>query len=235
MQVTLVNRVLRVITMVWLATLTAGVEARTVLEVPATHGLRLWMSFGRFMFLPCLIMANHANFVLPFRWVLFFQLFTVCFSLSMLARLACFIADTPPLVLFVEKSCVFVRSVMYTLVMVLGAPFEVHDDHRQCQAAQGALRLGLYVYVLLLLLVPCLVVFFTELSMKASFVKAQQQLYLKDVWPMMDSRLIQGVTGYAVLLGSWFVCEGAINALSPVSCSSKGLLVMGWRGLMDRE
>jgi heme exporter protein D len=105
------------------------------------------------------------------------------------------------------------------------------------------LLLHVFAYVVLLVVLPLLVVYFVELSMKTNYLRQkqrrqQQQQEGSDAQrglvqqlqfsPMVDSAWVRIVVSYACVVGAFYACSTVVTLLSPVTCSSSdGSLVFG--------
>jgi hypothetical protein len=93
----------------------------------------------------------------------------------------------------------------------------------ECQGLEGLVLLCLYACLLLLVLAPCLCVYFAELRVKLGFLR-QQHLLLQHAPPCPHFGVGRAVVVYGVLVGGWLACEAAVLFLSPLRCNSLGVL-----------
>jgi hypothetical protein len=93
----------------------------------------------------------------------------------------------------------------------------------ECQGLEGLVLLCLYANLLLLVLVPCLCVYFAELRLKLGFLH-EQQLSLQHAPPCLDFLVWRAVVIYGVVVGGWLACEAVVLFLSPLRCNSLGVL-----------
>jgi hypothetical protein len=185
-----------------------------------------FLSLMRSLIVPPMAVFNHANFVLPFAFVLPAQLWTFATCTWMMRTSACIIAQQAEHLQLSQQACGVLRSVMYNLGMLLGGPPQgsaAANAVHECGGLQGVVLLGLYLHVVLLLVVPCLAVYLIELNMKLSFIKSEK-LRLDHTWPIMESTLIKVVLGYAAVVGGWMACEVAVLTIAPLKCDDHGLL-----------
>jgi hypothetical protein len=185
-----------------------------------------FLSLMRSLIVPPMAVFNHANFVLPFAFVLPAQLWTFATCTWMMRTSACIIAQQAEHLQLSQQACGVLRSVMYNLGMLLGGPPQgsaAANVVHECGGLQGVVLLGLYLHVVLLLVVPCLAVYLIELNMKLSFIKLKE-LRLDHTWPIMESTLIKVVLGYAAVVGGWMACEVAVLTIAPLKCDDHGLL-----------
>lgn len=188
-----------------------------------------FLNLMRMLLVPPMAVFNHANFILPFVYVLPAQLWTFVTCSWMLRTSACIVAAQDGHLRITQHTCSVLRAAMYNLAMLLGGPSlqspaaAPKDGVQQCGALQGVVLLGLYLHVILLLVVPCLAVYLIELNMKVSFVRSQG-LGFEQTWAIMDSSLIKAVAGYGAVVGGWMACEMSVLTVAPLRCSDQGLL-----------
>lgn len=187
----------------------------------------------RQILVPPIAVFNHGCFVLAFQIVLPAQIWTFCTCASMMRTSTCVVSDNPDNMQAAQQICSGLRSAMYTLSGLLATPHvgtaagaagaAASGGLDACGGLQGVVMLGLYLHVFLLLVVPCLAIYLFELNMKLSFVRMHGWV-LEHTWPIMDSRLIKVVVGYAAVVGGWMACEVAVLTVAPLRCSGAGLL-----------
>jgi len=173
-----------------------------------------------------LFYLNHANYILPFAYVLPAQLLTLLATIMMARVLTCVIAnDTATLLQVSQRVCKCMKVAMHYLALLGLPPGDVADAAAaECQGVDGLILLTLYANVFVLVLIPCLVVYFVELDLKLGFIK-QQRLLLLQAYPCLDSRLCKGLIVYSAVVGSWLACEVIVTLMSPLECDSSGVLV----------
>jgi hypothetical protein len=87
------------------------------------------------------------------------------------------------------------------------------DDGKICNSSTaGATQLVVYANVVLLLVLPCLVVYQLEWSQKDKFVRHSKQRLLS--WPWPDSLLTVVFVLYIAVVAPWYACFYLINKLS---------------------
>jgi hypothetical protein len=96
----------------------------------------------------------------------------------------------------------------------------------ECAGVDGFLLLCVYANVLMLLVGPCLTVYFIELNLKMGFLK-QQGLTLQHAPPCLGSRLCRLVVVYGGVVGAWMACEVAVLTSAPLHCDASGMLARG--------
>jgi hypothetical protein len=112
-----------------------------------------------------------------------------------------------------------------------------------CQGAEAVLLLHAFAYVVLLVVLPLLVLYFVELSLKTNFLRQKQRRQQQQLqegsdvqlsWvhrlqfsPMVDSTWVRVVVSYACVVGAFYACNAVVTLLLPVSCSGDGRLVFG--------
>lgn len=184
-----------------------------------------FLNLMRSLIVPPMAVFNHANFVLPFAFVLPAQMWTFVTCSWMMRTSTCIVAQQAENLQLSQQACGVLRNAMYNLGMLLGGPPQgaVTNAVHECGGLQGVVLLGLYLHVLLLVVVPCLAVYLIELNMKLSFIKTHA-LSLEHTWPIMDSKLIKVVMGYGAVVGGWMACEVAVLTIAPLQCTDAGLL-----------
>jgi hypothetical protein len=170
---------------------------------------------------------NHAAYVLPFRYFLAAQLVTVACELRIASAILCLFSHVPGTHMqLAQHLCQHMKQAMHYLGLPLlarpaGVPL-ADAAAAECQGLNGAALLSLYISVVLLVLVPCLLVYFAELNLKMGFIR-QRQLVLQHAPPCPDTRLAKAVVVYAAFVCSWIACEAVVLALTPVQCSKSGI------------
>lgn len=228
MQVTLVNRLLRVFTVFMVAlSMTPHKTSHflSIIEHKRPSQSSPWISLMRLLLGVPVFYITHANFVLPFPYVLAAQLCTLFSTCMMTRTVACAVMQQADAIQRAHQLCKRLKTVMHFSSFTPGVPpWEVASAAaRECQGVDAVMLLSLYGNVLVLVVLPCLVVYFMELNLKVGFVR-QRQLAMHHAWPCLESRLCKCVIVYASVVGSWMACEGLVLLLSPMQCSSAGLL-----------
>jgi hypothetical protein len=172
-----------------------------------------------------LLFATHSNFVLQFVYVLPAQLVTLAANLQLVRSTACIMAAQGPAMLVVPgRLCAYLKLCMHYLTFQGQSPAEALSTAAgECSGLSGLVLLALYSNVVILLLLPCLTVYFIELDLKAGFV-AQQQLVLRHACPVHWSKVCKAVVVYGAVVGSWMMCEVAVTLASPLNCNSDSKL-----------
>jgi hypothetical protein len=88
----------------------------------------------------------------------------------------------------------------------------------------GILLVTLYANLVILVMVPCLVVYFMELNLKMGFIK-QRKLTLAHAPPGVVTSLGKAVVIHGAVVGSWLACEVVLSVIGPLDCNSAGMLV----------
>jgi hypothetical protein len=228
LQITYVNRLLRVITVMLSAFDAPKAEPRNVNRLATTPHVDSGVS----LLLHCVLMlplfwANHSTYVLPFPWFLAAQLATLGAVLKISRSLVCLLSNLPGThVQLAQQVCHHVKVTGYYLGLSLAKPHTHVAEVAavECQGLNGLVLLSLHAAVVMLLLAPCLLVYLVELNLKMGFIK-QQRLVVQHAPPCPETRLAKAVVVYSVLVGSWVACEGVIMMLSPVQCSSSGIVL----------
>jgi len=174
-----------------------------------------YMSLLRSLIVPPMTAFNHGQFLLPFVYVLPAQLWTFASCAWTLRLTACLLEEDK--LQLSRQVCEVLRSVMYNLSMV--RPSQGTQD---CGDVQGLLMLALYLHVVLLLLVPCLAVYWIELKLKVAFIRSEGYV-LQHVWLLNDSALYKVVMAYAAVVSSWMLCEVAVLLAAPLQCTDQVL------------
>lgn len=229
LQITLVNRLLRLVTVISTAAGSSSEDTRRFhvavteqLPQPPGH----WAHILRVILGMPLMYFNHANFVLPFAYVLGAQGVTLAAALVQLQKLPCLMTDKPLSMQHSQGLCQGAKLAMHYFGLLSCRPpaLAAEAAAAECQGLEGLVLLCLYANLLLLVLVPCLFVYFAELRLKLGFLR-EQQLTLQHAPPCLESRVGRAVGVYGVLVGSWLACEAAVLFLSPLRCDSLGVLV----------
>lgn len=232
LQVTAVNRVMRLSTVMLAAAAWRPVEILQWLPAlsstpqgspSADDGHGVLQVLTTVLGLP-LMFATHSNFVLQFVYVLPTQLITLAANLQLMRSTACLMAAQGPGMLVVPSQlCAYLKLLMHYLSFQGQSPAEaLAAAAGECQGLQRLVLLALYSNVVILLLLPCLTVYFIELNLKSGFI-AQQQLVLSHACPVHWSKVCKVVVVYGAVVGSWMMCEVALTLLSPVSCDSSSV------------
>lgn len=170
---------------------------------------------------------NHASYVLPFPYVLAVQIATVVGVWRISSVTTCLLSYVPGThVQIGQQVCQRMKHVMHYLGLLLAKPAGqlAETAATECAGLNGLVLLSLYASVVILVLVPCLSVYFLELNLKMGFIR-QRQLVLLHAPPCLDTRLARAVIVYAAVVCSWIACEGVVMALSPIQCGSSGIVL----------
>jgi hypothetical protein len=233
LQVTLINRCLRVMTVISTVR-TFDIQQLQRFEgaypqTPQFQRIAHWLALLRQVVGIPLFYCNHANFVLPFAYALAAQLVTCGALCVALLVSACYMLGKPNVAYTAAQACQYLKVGMHNLGwMSMGrAPREAATAAAQeCTGIKGFMLLSIYANVLILVVGPCLAVYFMELNLKLGFIQ-QQKLRLLHAPPcMLESWLSRLVVLYGAVVGSWMACEVAVLMLSPMQCdTSSGMLV----------
>jgi len=232
LQVTLFNRLLRLVTVAEAAWDFTISDVRRVAATSAQrYQLQPGLSVMRFVLGTPLVFVNHANYVLPFAYVLGAQVLTLCAVCLMVRVTVCYTVQThqPGSLLLLQQLCQRLKVVMHYLGIMSGQPPSdvAASALQECRGVEGLALLTLYISVLVLVVLPCLIVYFIELKLKQGFLK-QHNLTLSHALPCMDSHVCKGVVVYGAVVGSWLACELLVMSLTPMKCTSEGVLAMSF-------
>jgi hypothetical protein len=185
----------------------------------------VYMDLLRPVLSPPMIWLSHAlNFVLPFCLVLPIQLFTLAMSTLVIRSTVCTLAKDTANIHSAEKICKLSMSyASVALGMATADPEE--GTPAGCQGLAAMLWLVLATYVVLLLVLPCLCIYLVEWSLKFNFVKAKG-LKLSSQWALECSGMVHCLVVYTALVAAVLLCNALVQSVSPVSCTSSGLLVL---------
>jgi hypothetical protein len=229
-QVTCVNRVLRILTLAnaCFETSTYTLRVRQMnMDVLTKSGS--WSALLRMVVGIPLMYVNHANYVLPFAYVLPAQLLTFLAGGFMNRLLVCAMLQQPGMPLHLaQQLCQYMKLGMHYLGMLLTRPPGEASDAaaEQCRGLEGLVLLTVYADTVLVVMMPCLVVYFMELNLKMGFIR-QRQLTLAHAPPGAVTRLGKAVMIHAAVVGSWLACEVLLLVITPLDCNSSSLLVRG--------
>lgn len=228
-QITRVNRFLRLITVLMSAFDAPKAEPRNVNRLATTQHVDSGVSLllHSVLVVPC-FWLNHASYVLPFPYVLAAQLITLGGVLNISRSLLCLLANLPGTHLaLAQRVCQHIKGVAYFMqgMYLTGKPQAQLAElaAAECQGLNGLVLLALFSAVVVLVLLPCLLVYHIELKLKMGFIR-QRRLVLQHA-PPCDTPLAKAVVVYCVVLGSWVACEGLVALLSPVQCGGAGILL----------
>lgn len=231
-QLTVFNRTLRLLTAVLAA---VGMDSHnfqrfldnTTFGYSGALPMRPYVSLLRFVVGVPLFWSVHANFVLPFAYVLVAQAITAGMMCYGLRASVCVMLSYPGVAQAVQPMCQVLKVSMHYFGLVL----EPRPPHHatgaaglECAGIEGFLLLCVYANMLVLLVGPCLTVYFIELNLKMGFLK-QQGLTLQHAPPCLGSRLCQLVVVYGAVVGAWMACEVAVLTATPLQCDASGMLV----------
>lgn len=231
-QVTLFNRTLRLLTVVLAA---CGMDSHSIQHFldNTTFGysgalpVRPYVSLLRFVVGAPLFWSVHANFVLPFAYVLVAQAITAGMTLYGLRASVCVMMSYPGVAQAAQPMCQVLKASMHYFGLVL-EPRPPHDTAGaaglDCTGIDGFLLLCVYANVLVLLVAPCLTVYFIELNLKMGFLE-QQGLTLQHAPPCLGSSLCRLVVVYGAVVGAWMACEVAVLTATPLQCDASGMFV----------
>jgi heme exporter protein D len=279
LRVTIANRLLRLATLTFAAINSSpSVMARMTTRVNSAtrSNTSQLMQLIRPIVGPPLVYLNHSGYVLPFAWVLPFQLYTLAACSLIIASSVCVLSQSEAYALMAGQACRTLKSGMFYGSMLLGGPATTRlpaaataaaarSDQGNgsasldrgvagwqggCQGAEAVLLLHVFAYVVLLVVLPLLVVYFVELSLKTNYLRQkrrrqqqqqqQQEGSMADpAWheqllqqlqfsPLVDSTWVRIVVSYACVVGAFYACNAVVTLLSPLSCSSNGKLVLQW-------
>lgn len=121
-----------------------------------------------------------------------------------------------------------------------GMPIEDREAHWQvCSGVGAAVQLQLYSATVLLFMVPMMVLYLLELSLKVGFLRGLQDQHpdrcvlIQPIAAVLTNEAwVVSVLFVAFSVLAWFACESVISALMPMSCdhgSASG--VLHWQGL----
>jgi hypothetical protein len=208
------------------------------------------MELLRFIATPCLIWVSHAvNFLLPFYILLPLQLYTVAISSRVVRATACALAAQHPAILAAAGGvCRTLRLCMKLAVILLcmpavPQPAEEGPQQDRCDDVQGLLQVVGYTYVVVLLVLPCLVGYMVEMTLKLNWLKGQQQRAReqraarsssssnssqssdsatdsntsKVPW-LAQSNLARLMLAYTSLVVGWFGCGAVVAMMPDVTC-----------------
>jgi hypothetical protein len=181
-----------------------------------------WLVFMRKVLGAPLVYMGHANHVLPFQWVLLMQLYTVVVCVVTVFRSsACLLATSDSNAAMAEHVCTYAKQVVFFSSRAVGRlPYDTAlEAPDACKDVAAILLLLLYTHVVLLLIVPGVVMFRIELSLKSEFVRLRGGCISKT-WQVLDSADVMMLLTYTMLIGAWCMCRAAVTWLRPVACSN---------------
>lgn len=172
---------------------------------------------------PCILLLYSANFILPMVYVLPAQLLTLLGVTGTSRYAVCLMMDRPGYLLLSQQLCQGLKVSMHYLSMLLGRPPKeaAAAAASECAGVDGLVLVVLFANLLLLVVVPCLVVYFVELDLKRGFIRTKN-LVMQHAGPIVESRLGKAVVVYGAVVGSWMACEVLVLGLSPFECSKGG-------------
>jgi hypothetical protein len=111
--------------------------------------------------------------------------------------------------------CGYDKQVVFYMSRIVGRlPVDtVLESANACQGVAAVLLLLLYTHVVLLLIVPGVVMFRIELSLKSEFVRLRGGCIPK-AWQALDAVDAMALVAYTLLVGAWCVCEAAVAWLA---------------------
>jgi hypothetical protein len=110
-----------------------------------------------------------------------------------------------------------------TLIFMGGRELWTPDSSEVCSSSvAAATQLVLYANVVLLLVLPCLVVYQLEWSQKDRFVRQSKQRLLSRPWP--DSLVMAVVLLCTALVAPWYACCYLVSRLT-LTCEGGQLVV----------
>jgi hypothetical protein len=228
LQITVVSRLLRLATVMSAAAGSSSEDMRrfqAAVTQQLPHPPGHWAHILRIILGMPLMYFNHANFVLPFAYVLGAQGVTLAAALVQLQKVPCLMTDKPVSMQQSLRLCQCAKLAMHYFGLLSTRPpaLAAEAAAAECQGLEGLVLLCLYACLLLLVLAPCLCVYFAELRVKLGFLR-QQHLLLQHAPPCPHFGVGRAVVVYGVLVGGWLACEAAVLFLSPLICNSLGVL-----------
>lgn len=147
----------------------------------------------------------------------------------MIRSTACVLAESETYIAMAAKACTMLKTVMHYGSMLLGGPAGTDPANAAsvCSGVEAILLLLLYVHVIVLGVAPLLVIYFVELRLKANFVQLKtgsREAAARLYSPLADSVSVRAVVAYACVLGAFFACHAVVMMLSPLNCTSRGLV-----------
>jgi ABC-type multidrug transport system fused ATPase/permease subunit len=266
-RVTIANRLLRLATLTFAAVNSSpSVMARMTTRVNSANrsNTSQLMQLMRPIVGPPLVYLNHSGYVLPFAWVLPFQLYTLAACSFIIASSVCVLSQSEEYALMATRACRTLKTGMFYGSMLLGGPVttrlpaaatqagggqgidgsathsvvvELAGWRGGCYGAEAVLLLHVFAYVVILVVLPLLVVYFVELSLKTNYLRqkerrqqqheasAAEQLALPEQLlqqlqfsPMVDSTWVRVLVSYVCVVGAFHACNAAVTLLPPLSC-----------------
>jgi hypothetical protein len=175
-----------------------------------------WLVFMRKVLGPPLVYMGHANHVLPFQWTLLMQLYMVAVcSVAVFRSSTCVLATSDSNAAMAATVCANAKHVVFYVSRAVGRlPYDTSLDAADaCKGLAAILLLLLYTHVVLLLIVPGVVMFRIELSLKSEFVRLRGGCVPK-VWQMLDSADAMLLLAYTLVVGAWCHHHHQITKLS---------------------
>lgn len=230
----MVNRLLRLATVIVASADVNTTQMRLwMTSIPQSHvavdpQFKDWVAVLRQVLGMPVFYLNHANFILPFAYVMLAQLITFSAVSSTLGVTTCYMYSQAGQIQVAQQLCQFLKVAMHFLGMLPGRlPREAAQAAAaECQGVESYLLPALYSCVIILVVGPCLFVYFAELNLKLGYIR-QLQLPLQHAPPCFDSRLGRAVAIYGAFVGGWMACEVLVLVASPLQCSSSGGLSRG--------
>lgn len=229
-KIALFNRIVRLA----LLTLMAMVQSPGLLDImrqqhrSAAAGSQRssWLVFVRKVLGPPLVYMGHANNVLPFQWVLPMQLYMLFVTGVSVSRSgACTLAVSASNAEMAAIVCSYAKQVVFYMSRVVGrmpsGPALAAAAAEDTCHGVAAVLLLLYVHVVMTLIVPLVIMFRVELSMKADFVRLRGGC-VPQALQSLNSDGAMALIAYTLLVGGWCLCESAVAWLGPVACSDNG-------------
>jgi hypothetical protein len=187
-----------------------------------------WLIFMRKVLGAPLVYMGHANHALPLQWVLLMQLYTVVVcSVVVFRSSACLLATSDSNAAMAARVCAYAKQVVFFISRAVGRlPYDTAlEAPDACKGVAAILLLLLYTHVVLLLIVPGVVMFRIELSLKSEFVRLRGGCISKTL-QVLDYADVMVLLSYTLLIGAWGVCEAAVAWLRPVACSNTFKLLL---------
>ncbi|KAF6256283.1 hypothetical protein COO60DRAFT_132138 [Scenedesmus sp. NREL 46B-D3] len=271
-RLTIINRLMRLATLTFAAVNSSpSVMARMTTRVNSASrsNTSQLMQLMRPIVGPPLVYLNHSGYVLPFAWVLPFQLYTLAACSFIIASSVCVLWQSEAYASMAEQACATLKAGMFYGSMLLGGSTATRlppaapaaegsgsgnagagagsagsavapaGGQGGCQGAEAVLLLHVFAYVLLLVVLPLLVVYFVELSLKTNYLRQKQRQQQQEDAPraqlawqqhrqlslLVDSAWVRLLVSFACVMGAFYACNAAVTLLSPLSCSGGGRLV----------
>jgi hypothetical protein len=234
-KVALFNRILRLLLMTAVAAFQSPGLMGTLCkqhrsEVAAANGSQhsSWLVFARKVLGPPLVYMGHANDVLPFQWTLLMQLYMVAVCSAAVFRSGtCVLGTSASNSAMAASVCAYAKQAVFYISRAVGRrPIDtVLDAAVSCKGLAAIFLLLLFTHVVLLLIVPGVVMFRIELSLKSEFVRLRD-VCVPKVWQVLDSADTMLLLAYTLVVAAWCVCEAVVSWLRPFACSDTFKLLL---------